>query len=394
LKGGLLDLPVGFYKFHKNEMINFSLNRWHSLGYTRKSDLERAADRIKSFEDYSNQFIQLAEEAEAENRLKNAAFYYRAAEFFRDPQDREKLVLYDKFHELFYRAFADENFQNHTIPYSTGHLPAIHLEGKNGADKGTLLAFGGFDSFIEEFYALWDFFSQAGYQVIAFEGPGQGAALRKYGLAFEHDWEKPTAAVLDYFNVPNAALLGISMGGYWALRAAAFEKRISRVIAFPPLYDWVELAGPLARKLLNFMMRRPRLMNFIMRLEMPRSREGFTVRQALYITKKQEPIDAARFLLGMNKDHIHSDRVDQDVLLLVGENDSFQPPKLAHKQAKALVNARSITTRIFTKEEQADQHCQMGNLPLALNVMLEWLIETHQQENLSDVDSRFASQRK
>jgi pimeloyl-ACP methyl ester carboxylesterase len=371
-----VDLPVGFYNFHKNDLINFSLNRWFSLGYTRKTDIDRAASNIKTFDDYSNQFIQLAEEAEGENRLKSAAFYYRAAEFFLDPQDNKKLSLYDKFHDLFYQAFAEENFKSHAVPFSTGYLPAISLEGEHGGEKGTILAHGGFDSFIEEFYALWAFFARAGYQVIAFEGPGQGAALRKYGLPFEHDWEKPCAAVMDYFNISDVTLLGISMGGYWALRAAAFEKRISRVIAFPPLYDWVELAGPSARRLLDWLMHRPRLMNFVMRLEMPRSKEGFTVRHALFITKKQEPIDAARFLLGMNKDHLNSAKVDQDVLLLVGENDSFQPPKLLHKQAQALVNARSITTRIFTEEEQADQHCQMGNLPLALNVMLEWLEES------------------
>jgi pimeloyl-ACP methyl ester carboxylesterase len=387
-----MDLPVGYYKFHKNDLINFSLNRWYSLGYTRKGDIERAASKIKTFEDYSNQFIQLGEEAEAENRLKNAAFYTRAAEFLRDPQDKKKLPLYDKFRELFYRAFADENIQSHAIPYADGFLPALTV-GDVGGEKGILLAHGGFDSFIEEFYALWANFARAGYRVIAYEGPGQGAALRLYGLPFEHDWEKPTAAVLDYFNISEAALLGISMGGYWGLRAAAFEKRISRVIAFPPLYDWLELAGPLARRMLDFMMPRPRLMNLVMRLEMPRSREGFTVRQALFITQKQEPIDAARFLLGMNKEHLNSDKVDQDVLLLVGENDAFQPPKLLYKQEEALVNARSITRRIFTKEEQADQHCQMGNLPLALSVMLDWLEETGSQEHAHEAGSRLSSRR-
>jgi pimeloyl-ACP methyl ester carboxylesterase len=375
-----VDLPVGFYNFHKDDLINFSLNRWYSLGYTRKTDIERAASKIKTFDDYSNQFIQLAEEAEGEDRLKNAAFCYRAAEFFLDPQDDKKLPLYEKFHDLFYRAFADGNLKRYEIPYATGYLPAITLEGEQAGEKGTLLAHGGFDSFIEEFYALWAFFARAGYRVVAFEGPGQGGALRKYGLPFDQNWEKPTAAVMDYFNLREAALLGISMGGYWGLRAAAFEKRISRVISFPPLYDWLELAGPMARRMLDWLMRRPRMMNFVMRLEMPRSKEGFTVRQALFITKKQEPIDAAHFLLGMNRDHLNSAMVEQDVLLLVGENDAFQPPKLLHKQAQALVNARSVTTRIFTKEEQADQHCQMGNLPLALNVMLDWLEETKPQD--------------
>jgi pimeloyl-ACP methyl ester carboxylesterase len=364
--------PVGFHKFHRNQIINYSLNRWYSLGYTRKEDIERAAAKIKTFEDYANQFKGLGEEAEAENRLKNAAFYYRAAEFLTDPKDNEKLPLYKKFRELFYQAFAETGIENHTIPYAGSYMSAISL-GPVGDEKGVLVAHGGFDSHIEEFYAMWAHFAQAGYRVIAFEGPGQGATLRLHGLTLDHDWEKPTTTVLDHFEISEAALLGISMGGYWGLRAAAFEKRIRQVISFPPLYDWLELAGPFARRLLDWMIQRPKVMNFTMRLEMPRSREGFTVRQALFITQKEEPIDAARFLLGMNKDHLNSEKVDQDVLLLVGENDKFQPPKLARKQEAALVNARSVTTRVFTKEEHAAEHCQMGNLGLALETMVEWL---------------------
>ncbi|MEZ4951883.1 MAG: hypothetical protein R2784_21190, partial [Saprospiraceae bacterium] len=61
------------------------------------------------------------------------------------------------------------------------------------------------------------------------------------------------------------------------------------------------------------------------------------------------------------------------VLLLTGENDAFQPPVLLEKQKEALKHARSVQTRIFKKEEQADQHCQMGNLGLALDEILHWL---------------------
>ncbi|MFW5801379.1 MAG: hypothetical protein ACOCVC_05070 [Spirochaeta sp.] len=61
---------------------------------------------------------------------------------------------------------------------------------------------------------------------------------------------------------------------------------------------------------------------------------------------------------------------------MTGENDAFQPPVLLEKQQAALINARSITTRIFTKAEHADQHCQMGNLELALETMSDWIEKT------------------
>lgn len=44
-------------------------------------------------------------------------------------------------------------------------------------------------------------------------------------------------------------------------------------------------------------------------------------------------------------------------------------------QVKALRNARSITERIFTRKEQAQNHCQIGNIGLALQVMAAWMEE-------------------
>ncbi len=82
----------------------------------------------------------------------------------------------------------------------------------------------------------------------------------------------------------------------------------------------------------------------------------------------------------MTAENIHSEKVTQDALLLAGENDEFQKPVLLEKQREALTNARSISTRFFTEEEQADQHCQMGNLGLALDVMGRWLKEVDNAE--------------
>ena len=233
-------LPVGFHAFHKNQFLNLQFNRWYSEGYTRLEDLEKAAASIKTPADNKTAFSSLAEEALHENRLKNAAFYYRAAEFLAKPTDPDKARLYDAFHDTFYNAFKDDQIQSHKVPFGSGFLPAMQLA-PEGEKKGTILIHGGFDSFIEEFYGIWKLFSEGGYEVIAFEGPGQGETLRKYQLPFDHAWEKPVAAVLDFFGLTDVTILGISMGGYWCLRAAAFEKRIKRVIVFPPLLDWLNL---------------------------------------------------------------------------------------------------------------------------------------------------------
>lgn len=372
-------LPVGFHEFHKNKFYNYQLNRWYSLGYTSLADIQKAAAGISSLNDYRKSFVHLAEEAVKEKRLKNAAFYYRAAEFLVEPSHTDKIPLYDKFIELFYEAFKEDNIERHKIAYKSGFLPAMRLVPFGKTPRGTVVIHGGFDSLIEEFYCFWEFFADAGYEVVAFDGPGQGGALRKYGLTFEHEWEKPTKTILDYFSLSDVTLLGISMGGYWCLRAAAFEKRIERVISFPPVYDWMESKGSASgvffKLISNMMLKWEWFRNKSIHQKMRAPSMEHVVNQTLFIAGKRDTIDVVRWELAMNKENLHSDLVTQDVLLLAGEKDSFQPVKLYYKQMKALTNAKSVTGRIFTEAEHAEHHCGMGNIGLTLDVMLKWLEE-------------------
>ena len=57
-------------------------------------------------------------------------------------------------------------------------------------------------------------------------------------LPMTHEWEKPVAAVLDYIEAENVTLIGMSLGGYLALRAASLEPRIKRVIAYNVMPDF------------------------------------------------------------------------------------------------------------------------------------------------------------
>jgi alpha-beta hydrolase superfamily lysophospholipase len=370
-----MKLPVGFNNFHKNKFINYQLNRWYSLGYAKLEDIESIAKKIKSFDDYIKAFKQAAEAAKNEGRLKNAATYLRASEFLIPPDDDRKIPIYKEFIALFDKAFENENFERHQVPFNNSFLSAIKIPAKTSPAKGTIIGIPGFDAFIEEFYAIWDYFAANGYDFIAFEGPGQGGSRRLYQQYFDHDYEKPTKAILDYFNVEDATALGVSMGGYWIMRAAAYEKRISRVIAMPPLYDWLEMTNRFNAKLAKWFLKYKCLTNFFVKLKMYVGTIKHTINNALFIQNKTAPYQAVKWMMAMNKEHISSHLIDQDVLLLVGENDAFQPKILLQKQKEALINAKSVTTRIFSKAEQADQHCQIGNLNIVLETMLDWLAQ-------------------
>ena len=371
--------PVGYHKFHKNQLFNYQLNRWYSFGYASYDDFINAGKRIHSFADWKREMLTLAEKAVAENLLLRAAFYYRAAEFYLLDESPEKAELYHKFRELFYQAVEEDNIFRFKAPYQDVFLPGIRISAV-GNKKSTIVMHGGFDSFIEEFYSMMIFFSQHGYEVIAFEGPGQGAARREYDLAFDTEWEKPVRAVLDHFNLKNITLLGISMGGWLCMRAAAFEPRITRVIATGHAMDYMRSMNAFFYWLHMWFYHKHR--DFMARLidkKFMKKKENipsWMVRHLMYITKKDSAMEALETYLFMNKENIHSQRVTQDVLLLLGKGDHFIPFKMLDMQAAALTNARSVTTRAFTKEEHAQNHCQVGNIGLSLEVMVNWLDKT------------------
>ena len=368
------ELPVGMHRLHRSAFINYQLNRIHSEGYTRLDELRAAAGKIRGFGDCVRELTALADRAEAEGRLASAAFYLRGAEFFVPPRSPAKRPVYARFLDLFHRAFAGEAIERRDVPYRGGVLPASRLRAR-GDRRGTVVLFGGFDSLIEEFFAIWSHLAHAGFDVVAFDGPGQGGARCLHGQVFDHDWEKPVAAILDHFELERVSLIGLSMGGYWALRAAAFEPRVERVVAWPPVYDWLATMPRFMRPLVRWMCRRRAFMRVSIRLRMrlaPILRH--VVAQTLYIQGESDDVaDVPGWFLAMNAEHLQSHRVSQHVLLTCGEDDAFQPPRLMHLQARALTHARSVTTRVFTRAERAASHCQMGNLGLAARTVAEWL---------------------
>jgi pimeloyl-ACP methyl ester carboxylesterase len=367
--------PVGYHEFHKDQLFNFQLNRWYSLGYARFEDMQQVGQRIHDFADWKRELTTLAESALAENRLMNATFYYRAAEFYAFDKDPDKEPLYDKFTELFYKVFEKDGIERFKVPYQGTFLPALKVSHKGNGKKGVIVMHGGFDSYIEEFYSWMRYFADHGYEVIAFEGPGQGAARKKYGLALDYEWEKPTKAVLDYFKLNDVTLLGISMGGWFCFRAAAFESRIKRVMASGIAYDYMKFPNIVAQWLGRLFFHHIR--DYSNKISIKRMQEdgmhAWTIGNLMYIADKKTPMDAFDLAEQLNAENLNSDMVKQDVLILTGKEDHFIPFKMHDMQVKALSNARSVTARIFTKEEQAQNHCQIGNIGLALEVMLKWI---------------------
>ena len=161
------------------------------------------------------------------------------------------------------------------------------------------------------------------------------------------------------------------------MRAAAFEPRIKRIITSGHAIDYMKSMNFLFRRLHLWCLKHCR--NFMDRMAVKKSqREGmasWVVEQLMYITKKNKPLDALEIYSLMNENNIHSELVKQDVLILTGREDHYIPFKMHGMQIRALTKAKSVTGKVFTKKEQAQNHCQIGNIGLALDVMLRWIDE-------------------
>jgi hypothetical protein len=101
--------------------------------------------------------------------------------------------------------------------------------------------------------------------------------------------------------------------------------------------------------------------------------EAWNISHLMYIRAVDEPMAALDFAMELNASNLHCDRVTQDVLLLASRRDHFIPFRLHVEQLERLPAARSVSDRVFTVADRAENHCQVGNLPLALQVMRDWI---------------------
>ena len=137
----------------------------------------------------------------------------------------------------------------------------------------------------------------------------------------------------------------------------------------------MEIPPPAVAWIFEFFMKFENLFNKSSYWKMEKNpRMKWEINQQMHITKSKTPLEAAKKMaLELSRKNMHAKNIKQDVLLLSGKDDHFIPIKLHNRQVEALVNAKSVTDKIFTKSEYAQNHCQIVNVRLALNTMVEWI---------------------
>ena len=131
------------------------------------------------------------------------------------------------------------------IPYESRSLYGILRRPAGIEHPAVVIMCVGLDSTKEELDVYENIFLERDMATLAFDGPGQGEA--EYEMPIRGDYEAPVQAVIDYIksrddlDPDRIGIMGVSLGGYYSARAAAFDKRIAACLSFSGPYSWVEI---------------------------------------------------------------------------------------------------------------------------------------------------------
>lgn len=292
----------------------------------------------------------------ASQRFLRAAKYYQAAEFFVPVGDPKRMASYQKSIDFFQQGIEPlGNVEVLKVPYENSFLPAYYVNASTkGEKRPAMVMFGGLDSTKEQHYfAIGRACPEHGLSILLVDGPGQGGAIRLNGIPTRYDYEVPAKAAFDYLetrsdvDLKRVALMAWSMGGYYAPRAAAFEKRYAACIAWGAQYDFEEIWN-----------KRP---------------DDYPLAIYLMWILNVDNMKDARQLLKKFKLRDVAPLIECPTLILHGENDQQIPLQDAYSTFNLLRCPKKL--KVFTKENGGDQHCQLDNLQLAREEIFGWLTE-------------------
>lgn len=396
----------------------FELRRTMSAIYAGEADLGEClatAGRIKDgdFESWYREWhataahfhrvadtaLKAGHEVTARQAYYRAATYYRTAEFFLhgDPDDPRIVETWKKGRDSFVAAakLDDIPFERVKIPYDDTTLPG-YFYGTDAAAAGRaplLIIQTGFDGCQEELHPYAVAAVERGYDVLTFEGPGQGQVIRVQGIPFRADWEHVVEQVVDYaagrpdVDTDRIGLWGISLGGYMAPRAAAFDHRLAACLSDGAVYDvGSTLLANLKRggavpedmtveKLQKYLKTDPKEFNQGIRAAMKEDTAArWQNEHGMYVFGVDSPALFWAAYMDFSLRGISED-ITCPTLVCWGDDDAYDPKG---RQAKALYRSLTCPRTImeFTDQYEAGYHCQLGAFALSWGRKFDWLDDT------------------
>ncbi len=303
--------------------------------------------------------------------LLRAAHYYHIGERFLQPKTEDGLADYRRGVECFKEAarlIRHTRIEPVEIPYEGKSLPGLLVHAETTAPRAPAMVF--FDGLdvtkeIQYFHGVPEMAAR-GIACLIVDGPGNGEAIRFRGMPLHHETERYARAAYDFiagrseFDAQRIGVMGISLGGYYAPRAAAMEPRFACCVAWGAQWDYHAIWKE--------------------RLERIAQQQAVALSVAadhlLWILDARTPAEALKKLEGFRLDGV-AQKIRCPFLLVHGERDAQIPLESARRLYDAVGSARK-TLKIFTAEEGGYHHCQVDNATIGVDAICDWLEEVLQ----------------
>ncbi|EHQ34198.1 alpha/beta hydrolase family protein [Methanoplanus limicola] len=327
-----------------------------------------------------------------------AATYYRTAEFFLHGNSTDPRIVetWGKSRETFCDALALDAvpYEIVSIPYENTTLPGyFYMVDNSGKSRTLLIVQTGFDGCQEELHPYAVEGVKRGYNVLTFEGPGQGEVIRVQNIPFRSDWENVIKPVVDYavsrpeVDEDRIALWGISLGGYLAPRGAAYEPGIAALVTDPGTYDVGEnllrnlqegggaAANMTKEDLREWLRTDPAEFNDAIRKAMADDTGTRWLNEnGMFVFSAGSP--AQFWAKWMDFSLVGTaGKIQCPTLVCAGAADHFDPDGV---QAQALYDNLTCERKlmVFSDEYGAGSHCQLGAFAQSFGAKFDWLDDT------------------
>ena len=270
------------------------------------------------------------------------------------------------------------------IAYEDGPLPGyLFRAGDANSPQATLILTTGYDGTAEELYFANGAAALArGYNVLSFDGPGQGSMIIDRGVPFRPDWENVIAPVVDFLvdqpgvDPTRIGLIGLSFGGYLAPRAATKEHRLAACVSDCGPYDLFDAAvrrlpGPLAAQLSHGRPGLVRLLDRLARFVMSKPTAGWALRRNLMVHGLTDPLEYFRMAPQYSLKGIeHEIRCPTFVCNTDADDLAVDAPKLF--EALTCPNKKYVE---FKAADGAGDHCEALARTAFHQQVFDWLDE-------------------
>jgi alpha-beta hydrolase superfamily lysophospholipase len=334
----------------------------------------------------------MAEVEELAGHVESARLaYFRSANYSRNagvmllgtPVDSRLIESYTRQRDAFRRGAALLEFPPDVvmIPFEATTLPGYFFRvDRDPRPRATVILTGGYDGTAEELYFMNGAAAlRRGYNVLAFDGPGQGAALLQQGITLRPDWENVIGPVLDFavsradVDPKRVAIIGLSLGAHLAPRAASVEHRLAACIADCGSFDLFNDAAQRIPRFLRagFVDGRTWATKFVGRildLLAAKPTAGWALRRGQLVHGASTPLGYLQSLRDYSlKDHAAAIQCPTFVCNAQGDDISASAPRLV----EALTCPHVFST--FTSAEGAGDHCEAGGRTLFHLRAFGWL---------------------